>query len=160
MTLLKWTEPRAFARITYKETTYSSKWSRPVWAFFAGVGMLAIWGIAKLNPHKNAPPFWAACILAAIFGVFITYIVPWMYSFVSAQFRITEKSIVRIHGNTARTVKPESVLSFDFEEMYHHRIIRFRIKKQRDMVSAIPENVSVIDVERCLLALKIKRWER
>lgn len=157
MTLLKWSEPRDYTRALYKNAARPRKWSRPIIAIFAALVMLATREVAKLDPHKTPPPFWVAVPLAITFGFFVTYGIPWMYSFAPSQIRMTEKAIFRSNGQSARTIKPNLIASYHFEESHGYIVLRFIIPSQVDLLCALPKNIEPAHIERVLAELKIPR---
>jgi hypothetical protein len=157
MTLLKWQEPRAFTRAVHRMAARSNWWSRPLLSVLGGLVFIGLWAIAKLNPAKTPPPFWVVCILSTSWGFFMVYIVPWVYSFIPACVKFKQKAIIRIYGGSARSIPPNNILSYEFDEMHGYVVIRFKVLNQNDLVCAIPSGFDLSNIERVLGELKIPK---
>jgi len=157
MTLLKWTEPLAYVRASYRHEIASNKGLRPRMAGYIALGLMALSLLSRLNPNKTPPSWGVACLIAIIAGLVFAYLVPLLYLLAPPQVMIKERKIIRAHANTARQVAVRDLLSFEFDEILGFAVVRFEVRKQAPLVCALPDPAFKDELRRVLSELRLER---
>src|SRR4051794_40477297 len=96
----EWREPKVFRRtLAGLEATRSRWWHKPLAGFVEACLLMAAWGLARLNPRKEPPPFGVAVALAFAGGLFLVYFVSWGYRVAPSYIMVTDDRFFRVHGN-------------------------------------------------------------
>ncbi|MDD4060234.1 MAG: hypothetical protein PHW08_05980 [Kiritimatiellae bacterium] len=104
--ILKWKEPKLIRKVKNEmEQRAQSPWFKPgVVVVWAGLLMLN-WWVGKQDPTKAPPSLPYALALAMGGGVFVAYVVPWVYRLCPAYVQVFDHGIARSCGDSGAVWK-------------------------------------------------------
>lgn len=157
MTLLKWQEPVAYVRASYRHSIKSNRDWRPRFAAICAAGFMGLWLFGHLNPKNTPAPWWAAVLISVVIGLIFAYLIPLVFLLAGAQVTIKEKKIIRAHGSSGRHIPIRDLLSYDLDRMHGFDVVRFEVRKQAPLVCALPDPAFAERLQGVLTELKIER---
>lgn len=156
--ILEWQEPRVITKQRDQQNSLKWRWWQgPMWIGITIAGMMPIWYLAKLNPHKSPPPVQHAIASAAFLGVFLTYIVPWMIRLFPVCIRLTEQKMMLFRGNQGSVFLWSNIASFEFSEVEGFKVLRLVLKQGRDTTVGVDKIIPLEKLEEFLIGKGISR---
>ncbi len=151
--LFTWQEPKTFVRLRANfEKAQASRWSRPLVVLFITVLSMSQWWFATLvpSPHRHPPPAWVALLLSLGAGLFLCFVVPWVFMFIRPTIYVLDKEIVRCWGNTQSRWKLSDLNGFSWSVRDDFAVLLLHRKTGRTIFLGLPPNMSRAELSRFL----------
>ncbi len=156
--VFEWREPRVITKQRDQRDSLKWRWWQgPMWIGITIVGMMPIWYLAKLNPHKHPPPIQHAIAAAAFLGVLLTYTVPWINRLFPSYIRLTEKKIMLLRGGHVSVFLWRDIASFEFSEVEGFKVLRLVLNQGHDTMMGVNEITSIEKLEEFLIGRGLPR---
>src|SRR5438270_2677076 len=155
--LFQWTEPKGFRQDLWKvERAYTRWWFQPASAFLWTGLFLSGWLLAKWNPNKQPPPFWAALLVALVFGLFLAYVLLWFFSLCPASIIVFEDRLCRVVGNTNQVWKVADMRAYSWLDCPEYGLLVLEHRKGTQRLIGVPRKVSRTELENFFAARAIE----